>query len=139
MNRTVVTAAVLVAVGTLALPSSAAPKKKPITKTYTATAVPSGVGLTSYCDGLPTTTDKHLEVFKAPAAGTIKVALTGATGDWDALLMDAAGTRLAYSANLGPGDESYSYKIKKAGSYTLMSCNGLGSPTATVKYTFTYR
>jgi hypothetical protein len=139
LNRTVVTAATLVAIGTLALPSSAAPKKKPITKTYTATAVPSGVGLTSYCDGLPTTTDKHLEAFKAPAAGSLKVALTGATGDWDALLLDSAGSRVAYSATLGPGDEAYTYKIKKAASYTLMSCNGLGGPTATVKYTFTYK
>lgn len=138
MNRTVVTAATLVAIGMLALPSSAAPTKKPITKTYTATAAPGVLSVTAYCDTTPTTHDKHLETFKAPAAGQLKVALTGATGDWDAMLLDAAGTTLTMAANIGPGDETYSYRIKKAGSYTLMSCNTVGGPNATVKYTFTF-
>lgn len=137
MRRTVLTSAALIAVGALALPSSAAPPK-PITKTYTATAAPSGLGLTEYCDGLPTTHDKHREPFKAPAPGTMKVTLSGAVGDWDAMLLDAADATLVMSATLGPGDESYSYKIKKPGKFTLMSCNALGGPTATVTYTFTF-
>lgn len=137
MRRTVLTVTALVAVGALALPSSAAPPK-PITKTYTATAAPSGLGLTSYCDSLPTTHDKHREAFAAPAPGTLKVALSGAVGDWDVMLLDAADSTLVMSANLGPGDESYSHKIKKAGAFTILSCNGLGGPTATVTYTFTF-
>lgn len=136
MRRIGLTAITLVALGALALPSAAAPKT--ITKTYTATAAPSGLGLTSYCDDLPTTHDKHREPFKAPAPGTLKVSLTGAIGDWDAMLLDSGDSTLTMSAALGPGDEAYTYKIKKAGSYTLLSCNGLGGPTATVKYTFTY-
>jgi len=137
MRRHVLTATALLAVGALALPSSAAPPK-PITKTYTATAAPSGLGLTAYCDTVPTTHDKHREAFKAPAKGTLKVTLSGAIGDWDAMLLDATDGKLTESANLGPGDETYSYKIKKAGAFTLLSCNGLGGPTATVTYTFTF-
>src|SRR5688572_16902510 len=101
-------------VGALALPSSAAPKK-PITKTYTATAAPGILSIADYCDGTPTTHDKHLEPFKAPAAGSLKVVLSGATGDWDAMLLDAGGATVTMSANIGAGDESYSYRIKKAG------------------------
>lgn len=137
MNRTVLAAATIVAVGTLAIPSSAAPRK-PITKTYTATAYPGLLSVSDYCDTVPTTHDKHLEPFKAVAAGTIKVALSGATGDWDAMLMDSAGTRLAMSANIGTDGESYTFRIKKPGTYTLMSCNTVGGTTATVKYTFTF-
>ena len=137
MRRTVLTATVLLAVGAIALPASAK-HQKPITKTYTATAAPSVLGLTAYCDTVPTTHDKHLEPFKAPAAGTLKVAMTGHVGDWDAMLLDAGGGKLTESATLGPGDEAYSYKIKKASDFTIMSCNGLGGPTATVTYTFTF-
>lgn len=137
MRRSLLTVPALVGIAALALPGAAAPPK-PITKTYTATAAPSGLGLTAYCTGLPTTTDKHFEGFKAPAAGTLKVALSGAVGDWDAFLLDATGEILAESANLGPGDEGYSHKIKKAATFSLLSCNGAGGPTASVTYTFTF-
>ncbi len=138
MRRVVLTATAFMAIGALALPSSAAPPRKPITKTYTATAAPSGVGLALLCTGLPTPTDKHREPFTAPAAGTLKVTLSGAVGDWDLVLLDAADETINESAALGPGDESYSQKIKKAGAFTILSCNGLGGPTATVTYTFTF-
>lgn len=137
MRRHVLTATALLAVGALALPSSAAPRK-PITKTYTATAAPGGYGVALFCTGVPTPHDKHREAFKAPAGGTLKVALSGAVGDWDVFLLDAADEIVAESATLGPGDEGYSYKIKKAGEFTVLSCNGLGGPTATVTYTFTF-
>ncbi|HVF19433.1 MAG TPA: hypothetical protein VNA14_04230 [Mycobacteriales bacterium] len=137
MRRTVLTTTALIAVGGLALPSSAAPPK-PITKTYEATAVPSGLGMASYCDGVPTTTDKHLEPFKAPAKGTLKVVMSGVTGDWDLMLLDKGGSTLIMSAEIGTGDESYTHKISKPGDFTILSCNALGSLTASITYTFTF-
>jgi len=138
MRRALLTATVLVSIGGLVLPASAAPKRKPITKTYTATAAPSGVGLALFCTGFPTTTDKHREAFVAPAAGKLQVTLTDAVGDWDLFLLDPSGERLVESANLGPGDETFTQKIKKAGAFTILSCNGLGGPTAKVTYTFAF-
>ncbi|HVE98599.1 MAG TPA: hypothetical protein VNA12_05405 [Mycobacteriales bacterium] len=137
MRRTVLSATVLVAAGALALPSAAAPPK-PITKTYTVTAAPSGIGLAIYCNGFPTPTDKHSEPFKAPAKGTLKVKISGHVGDWDGLLLDAAGERIAEAATMGAGDEAYTYKFKKAADVTLMTCNVIGGPTTTVTYTFTF-
>ncbi|HVE63609.1 MAG TPA: hypothetical protein VNB94_07405 [Mycobacteriales bacterium] len=137
MRRALLTATAVVSIGGLALPSSAAPPRKPITKTYTASAAPSVAGLALLCaGGLPV--NEHREPFMPPAAGTLKVSQTTGVGDWDLVLLDAAGDAVAESANLGPGDESLSFKVKKAGAFTILSCNGLGAPTATVTYTFTF-
>lgn len=138
MRRTILAATALTGIGALALPSAAAPPK-PITKTYTVTAAPSGIGLALYCNGFPTPHDKHSEPFKTPAKGTLKVTISGHTGDWDGLLLDASGERIAEAATMGPGDEAYTYKVKKAGEeLTLMTCNIIGGPTTTVTYTFTF-
>lgn len=137
MSPTVPAAPALLAVGSLVLPASARPPK-PITKTYTATAAPGVLSFTAYCDTTPTTHDKHLEPFKAPAKGTLKLTLTQSAGDWDAMLLDASGAKVAESAEISVDPESYSYKIKKAGEFTLMSCNALGGPTAEVTYPFTF-
>ena len=136
MRRTVLTATALVAAGGLALPSSAAPPK-PITKTYTATAVPNGV-VSAFCTDVPTTHDKHFEPFDAPAKGTLKVSMTQSAGDWDMFLLDAGGSPVAESASLGVDPETYTYKVKKSQTLSLLSCNPLGGPTAEVTYTFTF-
>ena len=137
MRRAVLSATALAAAGALALPSAAAPPK-PITKTYTATAVPSGIGMVNYCDGLPTTHDKHFEPFNAPAKGSLKVSMTASAGDWDIFLLDASGATIAESATIGLDPETYAFKVKKAQKLSLMTCNAVGGPTAEVTYTFTF-
>ena len=144
MNRTAaltlgaLTAATVVAPGALA-----APPKKPITKTYTATAPapdPSnwaGQGYSVCAQNVPGSF--HTEEFKAPAAGALKVELTGYQGDWYLLLMDAKAKEVAAS---GSGDvgapEVATIKLKKPGVISIVACNWAGGPTGQVKYTFTF-
>ncbi|HEV2889489.1 MAG TPA: hypothetical protein VGX28_03865 [Frankiaceae bacterium] len=138
-------AAALIAAGA-AVPATAAPRK-PITKTYTATAPlpdPSNYAEQSpysvCAQAVPQSYDS--EEFKAPGAGKLKVELNGFQGDWDLLLLDSKGAEIANSGGTQPVDpavESLTAKVKKAGTvYTIIACNWAGGPTGTVKYTFTW-
>ncbi|HVF20553.1 MAG TPA: hypothetical protein VNA14_09950, partial [Mycobacteriales bacterium] len=88
----------------------------------------------------------HVESFKAPAAGTLKVEVTGFLGDWDLALNDGKAKRLAEGDNAsvtptsmstGSIVEKLSYKVKKAGDLVIVVCNFAGGPTGSGKYTFT--
>ena len=149
MRPTTVALAGLMVAAVAAAPSSAGAKpKKPITKTYTATAStpdPSnyaGQGYSVCAQNVPGSF--HTEEFKAPAAGKIKVELSGFTGDWDLLLLDSKGTEITTggASDIGtpqtPARESMTAKIKKPQIYKIIACNWAGGPTGTVKYTFTY-
>lgn len=137
------------ATAALAAPADAAPRK-PITKTYEATApTPDFTNLepnATYTVCNQTVPQSwHLHVFTAPAPGKLKVTLSGYVGDWDLLLTDSKGTQLAAGDLLEPGtpttpaEESATLKIKKAKTkINIIACNFAGGPTATVKYTFTY-
>ena len=140
MNRTAtLTIAVLAAAGVAAPGALAAPK--PITKTYTATApLPDptnvGGGYTVCAQNVPQSF--HIEEFKVPAAGTLKVELTEYQVDWDLLLMDGKGKELGSSGSGGVGEpEIAQVKFKKAGVVQIVACNWSGGPTGTVTYTFT--
>lgn len=144
MNRTaavsLVAVSALCAVGDVAQ----ATHKKPIQKTYTATApLPDP---TNYAGGAyPVCAQAvpqsfHVEEFSAPELGTLKATLTGYVGDWDFLLTDDKGRALGNSgATAVMGEpEVITYKFKKAGTVNIIACNWAGGPTGTVKYTFTY-
>ena len=141
MNRPAVLALAVLAVGTAVAPGAlAAPK--PVSKTYTATAPmpdPSnfaGQGYSVCAQNVPQSF--HLEEFKVPAAGTVKVVLTGFQGDWDLLLMDGKGNEMAYGGAIEPGaPEIAQVKFKKAGEVQIVACNWAGGPTGEVTYTFT--
>ncbi len=146
MNRTAALLTGTVALVAIAAPQSiAAPKKKPITKTYTATAVtpdPSnfaGQGYSVCGQNVPGSF--HTEVVKIPAAGTLKVELKGYVGEWDLLLMDGADQELAYSGILDVtgAPEVLAAKFKKAAVAKIVACNWAGGPTGTVTYTFTFK
>ena len=123
--------------------------KKPISKSYTATAPApdptnaAGVNDYTVCAmTVPNSFDKH--EFKAPAAGKLKVTVTDIYGDWDLLITDGAGIERGssgsggYGTPVAPSTESTTVKIKKAGTYNIIACNWAGAPTASVKYVFTY-
>ena len=139
----VLAAAALIAAG-LAMPTTAAPK--PITKTYTATAPmpdPTNYAQQGYsvcAQNVPQSF--HVENFKAPAPGKLKIEMSGFQGDWDLLLTDGKGSELANSGLTQPADpptESLTVKVKKKGAdFRIIACNWAGGPTGTVKYTFTY-
>jgi hypothetical protein len=147
-----VLAGTLVATG---FAGSASAAKKPITKTYTATAPApdptnylgtAGAASYSVCEQrVPQS--YHVQSFTPPAVGKLKVQLSGFTGDWDLLLTNASNTELTYGGSSGvntpqsptAGDESVTIKIKKAKQkVNIIACNWAGSATGTVKYTFTY-
>lgn len=145
MKRTAaLLAGTVVLVGITAPASIAAPKKKPITKTYTATApVPdatnaAGTGYSVCAQTLPNSF--HLEPFKVPAAGTLTVTATDYGPDWDLLLMDGAKAEVAAAGSAEDFmPEVMTVKFKKAGSFTIVSCNWAGTPTAKISYTFTFK
>ena len=116
--------------GMTVAPSLAAPKAKPFTQTYEASAPVPGAELS--CDGtLPMGQD--LMEIKIPAAGTVKVDLAGFLGDWD-LQLTANGTELGVSQEIQPltEGESVAVKVKKALTLVVNACNYNGGPTGTV-------
>lgn len=131
-----------------AAPAVAAPK--PITKTYTATAAapdPTNSAPTAKYSVCAQTVPGsfHVEEFKAPAPGKLVVELSGFQVDWDLLITDAKGSEIAssgaggYGTPVAPSTEKATVKVKKSGTvYRIVACNWAGTPTATVKYVFTY-
>lgn len=126
----------LALVGVTAASSMAAPKQ---TKgTFDAAATPDPTPTAGeVCQGL-TPTGRFEVPLKIPAAGKLKVELTGFEGDWDLTLEDAKGKVLASSAGFVEATtETYQVKFKKPATVTIVACNFLGGPTAAGSYVFT--
>ncbi len=143
MKRTIASA-LAVAAGLTAIGGVAEAKhKKPITKSYTATA--SNPDPTNYAGGSVCRQNvpgsAHIEKFTAPEAGTLKAEIGDFQGDWDMLLTDDKGRELSNSggSELTDGKEKMTYKVKKAGTLNIIACNWAGGPTAKAKYEFTYK
>jgi hypothetical protein len=145
MNRTAALVVASVAVAAVAAPPAmAAPKKKPITKTYDVTApMPdptnyAGMGYSVCAQNVPSSFDK--KTIEIPAAGSLAVELSGFQGDWDLLLEDSDDSELSSggSSSVG-GVESAEVRFKKAQKVSIVACNWAGTPNATVKYTFTFK
>ena len=144
MNRTAALLAVTVAAAGIAAPSAlAAPKKKPITKSYaTTTPMPDP---SNYAGGYSVCAQNvpqsfHIEEFKVPAKGMLHVELTGFTGDHDLLLVDGEGEELAYGgASDVTGSEIVDISFKRPEKVQIVNCNWAGGPTAKVTYTFTFK
>ena len=142
---------VALACGAMVLPADAAPKT--IEKSFDVTIpVPllGSVGdIEGACTGNPAGADVpnnvHVETFSAPAAGQLKVEVTGFVGDWD-MALESGGKRLAEGSgtttptimSTGSTVEKLTYKVKKPGEYDIVICNFVGGPTGTGKYVFTY-
>jgi hypothetical protein len=145
MNRSMVLATAGVALATVAVTSDAAPRapRKPITKTYTATApAPDPTNWVeanySVCNQM-VPNSFHKEPFKAPEAGSLQLEMSGYQGDWDLLVLNSKNSEAGHAGSSDLGvPEKTTIKIKKAESFTIVACNWAGGPTATVKYTFTY-
>ena len=148
MRTTAAVTLAVVALGAASMSPAIGAPKKTITKTYTATApVPDPTneagGAYSVC---PQTVPNSFQAdeFKIPAAGTLKVEVSGYNGDWDALLMDSDKSEAAASGSGGyppvaGGPEEIEMRFKKAQTVTIVACNWAGGPTADVKVTFTYK
>ena len=145
MNRTAVLSLAVVAAVGVAGDVALAGHKKPIEKSYTATAGtpdPTNFSPNSQYSVCAQTVPGsfHVEKFTAPEPGTIKAVLNGYVGDWDFLLTDDKGRELGNSGltAVAGEDETMTYKFKKPGTVNIIACNWAGGPTGKVKYKFTY-
>lgn len=138
-------AAALVLAG-VGVEANAAPRKpKPITKTYPVQGIPHpNPPEGPSCSSAPEGVSEHRETIKVTGPGKLVVEVTGFTGDWDTGLYGANEVNLAQGGGADTPNtdaapkETLTYKSKKAQTLYLDVCNFLGSPTATVKYTYTY-
>ena len=147
MNARLLTAVAAAGAVALAAPAGAAPKK--ITQSYDVTlpvpfpADESMPDMTGCINGQETAT-RHTKAVTLPAAGTLSVKVDF-EGDWDLYLLDSKGSTLAASENFQPtgsvaaAQEKLTWKkAKKGQKVSIVVCNWLGLPEATVSYTFTY-
>lgn len=141
MRRTPLVLLVIAAVAATATPGLAAPKPKPIKQEVPFTdSTPDysgwAVGADSHCAGVLPRESPY--VFKAPAAGTLKVAIRGFSGEWALDLRDAKGNVLAETDVTG-GFESLTIKTRKAMPVSIAPCNLAGTTQAVISLVFTYR
>jgi hypothetical protein len=140
-------AAVVLAAGTPAFAAKAKPK--PQTGSVAVTLAPQPASLEACASpGQVEDVNKKTIPIKVTGAGKLEVVLTGFFGDWDMVLLASSGASLAEGAGtnvdgsnstpVAPLDEKLTYKSKKAQTMNLVVCNFVGSPNATVKYTYTY-
>lgn len=138
-RRPAVALLILAGLATAAAPALAAPKT--VTKTYTANAPVPFPGSDAQDEGCYIGQEglqKHTHVFAIPAAGKLAVEMTGFQGDWDLTLFNAKGAIVAESAALpGTTVEKATAKVKKGDKISIVACNYLGTPSATVKYVYT--
>lgn len=143
--RTAAPLAVAVVLTGAAVEANAAPPK-PITKTYQVQGVPHPVPPTGpSCSSSPAGVSEVRETIKVSGPGKLVVEVTKFTGDWDIGLYGGSGeTMLAQGGGADAGNtdtapkETLTYKSKKAQTLFLDVCNFAGTPTAEVKYTYTY-
>ena len=142
MRRIPLALALVAAVAATATPGLAAPKPKPkpISQEVPFTdATPDysgwAIGPDSHCAGVLPREEAY--EFKAPAAGSLKVSISGFTGEWALDLRDAKGNVLAETDELG-GFESLTIKLRKPTVVSIAPCNLAGTPEALISLVFTY-
>jgi hypothetical protein len=144
---TVATLAVLAA-GAYA-PATAAPKKKPVTKSYDMQLPPvpnPPAGTPTCADDALVGTAIHSETLKTTGPGILTVKVNGFYGDWDLTVysgdreLEGSGTG-TQTPNTSPaaGEDVFTAKFKKAVTLEIRTCNFAGTPSAHGEYNFTYK
>lgn len=126
-------------------PATAAPKKKPITKSYDLVLLPiqgnpNGACVTPQLEGISVDTQK----ISPSGPGFLTVKVTGYYGDWDISVKDAEGGEITKGSgndtpNPGAGEETAEVKFKKAEPLQIAICNFAGTPQAHATFTYTYK
>lgn len=104
---------------------------------YTATAAP---GCTAGEEGV----HKHTHPFETPGAGTLTLAMSGFTGDWDLYVLNSEGVAIARSDNeqvgqtMAPPEEKVVMPMGKGETYELVICNWAGAPQASASLEYVY-
>jgi hypothetical protein len=151
VRRYAALAALGVVVAGVHAPADAAAKKKkpPVTKSYTMQLAPvPDPPQGSTCERAELEgVSIHTEKLTTTGAGTLKMMVSGFSGDWDITLMDAQrnelaigdGTSTGGGAPATAGVDTLELSFKKAGSYLIAMCNFAGTPQAKGTYTYTYK
>ena len=148
--RRVATVAVLgVLVAGAYAPATAAPKKKPITKSYDLNLLPLWESPTEACStastgGALVGVSIDIQTIKPTGAGFLAVKVDGYQGDWDISVRDADGAEIGRGSgndtpNAGPGAESFEMKFKKPEPLQIAICNFSGTPQAHATFSYTYK
>lgn len=141
MTRTPLALLLVATVAATAPPALAGPKPKPIEQQVAySDATPDLTGLRpgsdAHCNGL-LPQEKPYE-FKAPAAGRLKVGISGFTGEWALELRDADGRVLAEQDVTMPEREELTVKLRKPAVVSIRPCNLAGGANGTISLSFTY-
>ena len=130
------------------MPANAAKKKKPLKKTYDLQLAPMpDASETVACSGAARQdgVNTDIEPIKVTGPGVLTVKVTEFSGDWDMNITNTAGSIVSEGSgtvtpntSVDPMTETLKYKSKKAQTLNLVVCNFLGTPTATVTYTYVY-
>ena len=122
--------------------------RKPLKKTYAVrlVATPDATEETACSGPTRNNVNMHVEQIKVAGRGTLRVKITGFTGDWDTSLYNTAGKQLTQGGGTNTPDtltntaptETLFYRAGSGQTLSLRVCNQLGSPDATVSYTYTY-
>jgi hypothetical protein len=156
MNRRLILAASTVAlVGVAALPATAAPKPKAFKGSYTLNLNPDPTGeVTGFADSAAKGTgctnlidaSTHRKAITVPGKGSLKVNLVGGGVDWDLYILKPTGAKapntgfnadeeLDSSAGETANEQTIT-KFTKKTSVIIEVCNLLGTPAATVTYSY---
>jgi hypothetical protein len=120
-------------------PATAAPKT--MSGTYTANGLPDPTPYagTTCVPTLPTNASRHNKPLTVPAGGTLKMEVTSDSLDWSIAVLDSKGRMIAcQDSSEVEAKEKLTAKLKTAGKYTMVANNFAGTPTATIKWSFTY-
>ena len=119
--------------------AAAAAPAAPTGETYTASAVPDPTPIagTTCVPTIPQA--RHSKVVDIKGPGTLELAMVSTTAlDRSVAILDSKGRMLGCTDGGTPETiETVKVKIKTAGKYTLASQNFAGTPTCSMKWTFT--
>jgi hypothetical protein len=137
----------IVAAGAYA-PATAAPKKKPVTKSYEMQLLPVAdppQGTPSCARPELEGVSIHTETLKTTGAGVLEVKVNKFNGDWDISVFEDGelvgvgdGTSTP-NTSTSAGEDVFRPKFKTATTLTISTCNFLGTPSAHGEYKFTYK
>lgn len=134
------TACALLVVAAVAAPATAAPKPKPMAGTYEVNLpTPYVVDGKTTCADAVEGRSKNTREFTFPRQGGWSVSLSDFVGDWELEIYD--GDRLVIHVDGDPslGAEKRTVLLKRILAdhrYSVVVCNALGTPTATVSWRF---
>ena len=130
-------------VSAVALPATAAKKKKTVTEDWQVTAAPFP-GADDHSD--PATecgvqdVNYAVHTFKTPGRGTLETAISGYQGEWDLYVTDSSGNLLGSSVQFMTGSEERATVALPAGAeINIYACNFAGGPTAAGQLKYVYK